>query len=221
MAPGIQADSLESQGRDYRQARAMEPGVLGSLFCIGLLRVDDPVPGGSGIFGCHDHHHRRRVVVRADADRWSMGGAIHHKEVDMCIRTGVIWALLAVSFQATAQMSAATGPKPKPLPAVKKPHYNSMAKGTTPFNCEAYRAHPHPGMKGFCEGVEADTLQNEARRAGRPGPSTDVIRLPALGTEGARRSGLACIGGQAMRKLPNGRAQVSSSSGGWQRCREE
>lgn len=139
----------------------------------------------------------------------------------MDIRTGLLCALLAITFPAAAQIHTATGPKPKPLAPAPKPHHNSMAKSTTPFNCEDYRKHPHPGMKIFCDGHEARTLQNEARRAGRPGPSTDVVRLPSLGSEGSRQSGLACIGGQAMRKLPNGWAQVSSRSGGWQRCREE
>ncbi|WP_083487560.1 hypothetical protein [Pseudoxanthomonas dokdonensis] len=97
--------------------------------------------------------------------------------------------------------------------------YNAMAKDTTPFNCEQYRLHPHPGMQPFCENTESRTLQDEARRQGRPGPSSDVIDLPAMGSAAAIRTGLACIGGQAMRKLANGWEQVSSPNGGWQRCR--
>lgn len=141
----------------------------------------------------------------------------------MDIRTGILCVLLAIAFPAVAEIHTATGPKPKPLAPAPKAHHNSMAKSTTPFNCEDYRwpNHPDPRVKGFCDRVEASTLQNEARRAGRPGPSSDVVPLPSLGSEGARRSGLACVGGQAMRKLPNGWAQVSSQSGGWQRCREE
>jgi len=50
--------------------------------------------------------------------------------------------------------------------------------------------------------IGARTLQDEARRAGRPGPSDDVISLPALGSDEAARSRRACVGGQAMRKLP-------------------
>jgi hypothetical protein len=136
-------------------------------------------------------------------------------------------ALLALGFMvsstAAAQMHTATGPSPKPKAVAPTAAYNSMSKTTTPFNCEQYRwpNHPHPGMKTYCDRVESSLLQDEARRAGRPGPSDDVIRLPALGTDAAARSGRACVGGQAMRKLPNGWEQVSSPSGGWQRCRAE
>ncbi len=54
-----------------------------------------------------------------------------------------------------------------------------MARDTTPFNCEQYRGHPHPGMVGFCQGIENMTLQDEARRQGRPAPSSSVIQCPA------------------------------------------
>ncbi len=141
----------------------------------------------------------------------------------MNIRFGVLVLLLGVATPCLGQqIRAATGPAPKATPAPPEPAHNSMANGTTPFNCDQYRwpNHPHPGMKSFCERAESRTLINEARRAGRPGPSVDVISLPALGSEAARRSGMSCVGGQAMRKLPNGWEQVSSSSGGWQRCRE-
>lgn len=140
----------------------------------------------------------------------------------MDFRTSIFALLLIAAPAGAQQIHSATGPKPRPLPAAPKPAYNSMAKSTTPFNCAQYGwpNHPHPGMKGYCERLEARTLQDEARRAGRPGPSEEVVHLPALGSEQARQSGLACIGGQAMRKLPNGWAQVSSPQGGWQRCRE-
>ena len=139
----------------------------------------------------------------------------------------VRWVLLATgllaSSLAVAQIHTATGPAPPPKPTVRKPAYNSMSKTTTPFDCQQYRwpNHPHPGMKAYCDRLEASTLQGEARRAGRPGPSDDVISLPALGSDAAARSGHACVGGQAMRKLSNGWEQVASPSGGWQRCRAE
>lgn len=94
-----------------------------------------------------------------------------------------------------------------------------MSKDTTPFKCENWRSHPNPDMVRLCETLEANTLQSEARHAGRPGPSTEVIDLPALGTQEAKQLGFACIAGQAMRKLKNGYAQVMSKSGGWLRCR--
>ncbi|OEZ02589.1 hypothetical protein BIY45_00300 [Stenotrophomonas sp. BIIR7] len=141
----------------------------------------------------------------------------------MDVRLTVITLGLLVSSTAVAQIHTATGPSPKPAQVVPKAAYNSMSNTTTPFNCEQYGwpNHPDPKMKLYCDQLEASTLQGEARRAGRPGPSDDVIRLPALGSEAAAKSGRACVGGQAMRKLPNGWEQVSSPTGGWQRCRAE
>lgn len=94
-----------------------------------------------------------------------------------------------------------------------------MARDTTPFNCEQYRTHPHPGMQRYCQGLENMSLRNEAHRQGRPSPSESIIELPALGSEAARVFGHACVGGQAFKKLPNGWEQLSSDQGGWQRCR--
>lgn len=132
-------------------------------------------------------------------------------------------ALLSFALPAASQIQSATGPKPKPLPAAPRAAHNSMSKTTTPFNCQelAWPNHPHPGMKAYCERIEARTLSDEARRAGRPGPSDSVIAVPSLGSSASKRSGLACIGGQAFRKLSNGWEQVSSPAGGWQRCRED
>lgn len=141
----------------------------------------------------------------------------------MDIRVVFFVVLLALSPAAAAQLQSATGPRPKPLAAAPKAAHNSMSKTTTPFNCQelAWPNHPHPGMKAYCERLEARTLSDEAHRAGRPGPSDSVVALPSLGSEASKRSGFACIGGQAFRKLPNGWAQVSSPAGGWQRCREQ
>ena len=131
--------------------------------------------------------------------------------------------LCAIAWTAQAQLQSATGPRPKPLPPSPKPAHNSMSKGTTPFNCQelAWPKHPHPGMKAYCERLESRTLTDEARRAGRPGPSDRVISLPGLGSEESKRTGYACIGGQAFRKLPNGWEQAHATAGGWQRCREQ
>ena len=145
---------------------------------------------------------------------------------DMDIRISAICVcvlLIFPSLGSSQQIRAATGPAPKSIPAAPKAAHNSMAKTTTPFNCQelAWPNHPHPGMKAYCERLEARTLSDEARRAGRPGPSDSVIGLPSLGSEDSKRSGSACIGGQAFRKVPNGWAQISSPAGGWQRCREQ
>lgn len=120
---------------------------------------------------------------------------------------------------AAAQTMRATQPKPAPRVNYQRQQpYNSMAKDTTPFNCEQYRYHPHPGMQGFCRDIENMTLQGEARMQGRPAPSTTVISLPPTGSAEAKQLGYACIGGQAMRRLANGWEQVMSRAGGWQRC---
>lgn len=103
------------------------------------------------------------------------------------------------------------------IPPARQP-YDAMAKDTTPFNCEHYRNHPYPGMAAYCQSMENMTLQNEARRQGRPAPSTSIIRLPGLGTPEARQLGYACVGGQAFKRLSNGWEQLSAEEGGWQRC---
>lgn len=142
----------------------------------------------------------------------------------MDIRLGVICLLFAATGAASAQqIHSARGTSPKPLPTAPSPAHNSMAAGTTPFNCEQYRwpNHPHPGMKVFCDRLEADTLQGESKQAGRPKPSTEVVALPAMGTDAAKRSGMACIGGQAMRRLSNGWEQLRKSNGEWLRCRDQ
>lgn len=95
----------------------------------------------------------------------------------------------------------------------------AIAQISVPFNCDQYRGHPHPGMIGFCQGMETMTIQNEARAQGRPAPSQTVIKLPAMGTAAAKDLGYACIGGTAMRRLSNGWEQVVSGAG-WQRCIE-
>jgi len=126
--------------------------------------------------------------------------------------------VLAIAVPSLAQTRAAQGkgaPRVGPAP---KAHYNSTAKDTTPFQCEVLRGHIYPGMKALCDQIESDHIQSEARRAGRPGPSSGVIDLPPLGSAEGKRLGVVCIGGQAMRKIPNGWEQVWGRDG-WQRCR--
>lgn len=131
----------------------------------------------------------------------------------------VATSLPVVDVQAQTLRAQAPRGQYKPPPSAPRQPYNSMARDTTPFNCGQYRAHPHPGMVGFCEGLEHSVLEQEARRQGRPGASASVIALPAMGTTEARELGYACIGGQAMRRLANGWEQVMAREGGWQRCR--
>lgn len=135
------------------------------------------------------------------------------------IRKFFTLALLSCAFAASAQISVSK-PKASPPPAqVKTAPYNSASKDTTPLNCEKYRTHPHPGMVGFCEGMETTLLRNEARRQGRSTPSQSVVKLPAMGAAVAKDLGYACIGGTAMRRLANGGEQVTGGAD-WQRCIE-
>lgn len=134
---------------------------------------------------------------------------------------GILLILLAIAPAAHAQTIKAQGPRSQSKPPAYQPRqpYNSMAKDTTPLNCEQYRNHPHPNMQRMCQNWENSMVQGDAQRQGRPSPSSEIIDLPALGSSEAKQLGYACVGGQAMRKLPNGWEQVSSPQGGWQRCR--
>ncbi|GGD52620.1 hypothetical protein [Pseudoxanthomonas indica] len=125
---------------------------------------------------------------------------------------------LCVAIPVFAQVRTAKGKPAPPPPAAPRAAYNSTAKDTTPFNCDQYRRHPHPMMMGYCNSIENMTLQNEARRAGRPAPSSSVIVLPGLGAPEAKQLGYACVGGQAFKRLSNGWEQVHAPDGGWQRC---
>lgn len=143
------------------------------------------------------------------------GNAVTRKDVS-CL---LIVLMLCTAAAHAQPVRSAVGVQPrKHIPPAQQP-YNSMAKSTTPFNCIQYRNHPHPGMVGYCQGIENMTLRNEARRQGRPAPSDSIIRLPALGSEQAKTLGYACVGGQAFKRLSNGWEQVSAAEGGWQRCR--
>ena len=130
----------------------------------------------------------------------------------------VVLLLLAFTVPAWGQTTAGQGRGQPRVGPVPKAHYNSTAKDTTPFNCENFANHPHPMMKPLCEDWESNAIRSEARRAGRPGPSKKVVDLPPLGSPEGKRTGIVCIGGQAMRKIPNGWEQVWGNDG-WQRCR--
>lgn len=127
--------------------------------------------------------------------------------------------LVVYSVAAVGQVQSARGKGTPRATSSPKAAHNSMANGTTPFRCDQYRNHPHPGMYGFCQGMENTILADEARLAGRPGPSESIVDLPGLGTPEARQLGYACIGGQAFKRLVNGWEQVHAREGGWQRCR--
>lgn len=53
---------------------------------------------------------------------------------------------------------------------------------------------------------------------GTPRASNEVVRLPAYGSDASKESGTACIGGLAMRRLPNGWEQVRDSQSNYVPC---
>lgn len=135
-------------------------------------------------------------------------------------RIFVAAVLSAFSFSAVGQVQSAQGAGTPRVGSTSKAPYNAAGRDTTPLNCSRpdVRFHPHLGVRLLCERWERRLLQDSARRAGQPAPSSSVVRLPALGSSEAKRHGFACIGGQAFEKLPNGWAQVMAPEGGWQRC---
>ena len=96
-------------------------------------------------------------------------------------------------------------------------------KDTTPFNCEQVDARAmrtiHPAAFGqLCRNLEANHMRSMAKLTGQPRPSKTVVNLPEYGTQLAIDTGLACMSGQAMRRLANGWEQILDETGNWQRC---
>ena len=101
----------------------------------------------------------------------------------------------------------------------------ASAADTTPFQCERLtiaktRSWIAPVLRDFCEKQEASNGQSMAKLLGKPRPSTQVYLLPGYGSAEARRTGLACVGGTAMRKLANGWEQLRDHRHNWVRCRD-
>lgn len=99
------------------------------------------------------------------------------------------------------------------------------ADDTTPFQCERLtiaktRSWVAPILRDFCEKQEAHHGQAFAKIQGKPRPSAEVYLLPSYGSAEAKRTGLACVGGTAMRKLPNGWEQLRDRQHNWVRCRD-
>lgn len=99
------------------------------------------------------------------------------------------------------------------------------ADDTTPFQCERLtiaktKSWAAPILRDFCEKQEANHGQSMAKILGKPRPSSQVYLLPGYGSSEAKRTGLACIGGTAMRKLANGWEQLRDRQHNWVRCRD-
>lgn len=101
----------------------------------------------------------------------------------------------------------------------------ASANDTTPFQCERLtvaktRSWAAPILRDFCEKQEASNGQTMAKLLGKPRPSTQVYLLPSYGSAEAKRTGLACVGGTAMRRLANGWEQLRDRQHNWVRCRD-
>lgn len=84
----------------------------------------------------------------------------------LVLATSVLCGAAYVQPAHAQGMRSATGTATSKYIAPTQQPYNSMAHDTTPFNCEQYRTHPHPGMVRYCQGVENMMLRNEAQRQG-------------------------------------------------------
>jgi len=58
-----------------------------------------------------------------------------------------------------------------------------------------------------------------ARIMGRPQPSTQVLHVPAHGSDDAKRYGVACMSGLVMLRLPNGWQQALDAEHRYYTCR--
>lgn len=89
-----------------------------------------------------------------------------------------------------------------------------LASDMTPLSCDRVAFF----QRETCRMLEAKLVQDLPRIYGRPTPSTEVVRLPAHGTPEAKNLGYACLGGTAVRRLPNGWEQLRNRSHQHLRC---
>lgn len=101
----------------------------------------------------------------------------------------------------------------------------AIANDTTPFQCERLTiaktgSWVAPILRDFCEKQESQQWPVDGQATRQPRPSTQVYLLPGYGSTEAKRTGLACMGGTAMRKLANGWEQLRDQQHNWGRCRD-
>lgn len=128
------------------------------------------------------------------------------------VRVFVWWVLLVSPVSAQIHVSKPALQKRMTVPA--KP---SVLK---PDNCdEIALRRDQPWLRRVCEQSNYASGTHYARTYGMPGPSAAVMDLPAYGTAEAKRSGTACMGQRAMRRLDNGWEQLRDRDGRYLRCR--
>jgi len=74
-------------------------------------------------------------------------------------------------------------------------------------------------FRDHCERIDAISKQGTARILGRPQPSQRVLTVPAHGTDEARRTGVACMGGLVMLRIENGWQQALDRDHRYYTCR--
>lgn len=74
-------------------------------------------------------------------------------------------------------------------------------------------------FRDHCERIDAISKQSTARILGRPQPSQRVLTVPAHGSDEARRTGVACIGGLVMLRIENGWQQALDRDHRYYTCR--
>ncbi len=90
-----------------------------------------------------------------------------------------------------------------------------------PLDCVAFqRAANVPWAKAVCERTNYDVINGYAKHYGMPQASAEIISIPAHGTDDAKRYGVACMQGLAMKRLSNGWDQLRDKSGNYMRCRD-
>lgn len=75
-------------------------------------------------------------------------------------------------------------------------------------------------FREYCEQIIAATNQSTARILGRPQPSKKVLKVPAHGTDEAKRLGVACMGGLVMLRIENGWKQALDNDHRYYTCRQ-
>jgi hypothetical protein len=121
------------------------------------------------------------------------------------MRQGLVLLAALVSFSAAAQIHTTrtrSGAEIAPTPGYHR------SPGATPKEC--LQPHLDPWLGALCATITR----------GRPQASNEVLTLPAHGTSAAKQSGVACMGGLAMRRLPNGWEQIRDSNANYLRCVE-
>jgi len=112
----------------------------------------------------------------------------------------LLTALLAA--QAMAQVHVY---RPPARPADTRPYHSPP--GQLPKECNDTRG--NPWLAAVCSWAGR----------GRPQASGEWLSIPAYGSAEAKRTGFACMGGLAMRRLPNGWEQLRDRSNNFYRCK--